>query len=106
MSTARMKLSSSAIERTCPERLIYEQVLPLDGAAILELGCGRAELTRLIATRGVARRIIALEVDEIQHALNLAISDLPNVSFKLAGAQSIPAPDATFDVALMFKSLH
>ena len=51
-------------------------------------------------------RSTALEVDEIQHALNLQTTDLPNVEFKLAGAQAIPAPDNRFDVALMFKSLH
>jgi ubiquinone/menaquinone biosynthesis C-methylase UbiE len=107
MSTvAQMKIALPAIGKTCPEREIYNRVLALDGAKILELGCGRAELTRLIATHGVDRHITALEVDEIQHALNLEITDLPNVSFKLAGAQEIPAADATFDIALMFKSLH
>jgi len=103
---ATMKLAPPAIEHTCPEREIYNRCLPLDGARILELGCGRAELTRLIATHGVNRHITALEVDEIQHSLNLKITDLPNVEFKLAGAQSIPADDASFDIAMMFKSLH
>jgi ubiquinone/menaquinone biosynthesis C-methylase UbiE len=105
-SVAAMKLAPPAIEKTCPEREIYNQVLALDGAKILELGCGRAELTRLIATYGSNRQLTALEVDEIQHALNLQITDLPNVTFKLAGAQEIPAAAATFDIALMFKSLH
>ncbi|MSR15791.1 MAG: class I SAM-dependent methyltransferase [Gammaproteobacteria bacterium] len=101
-----MNLMTPVIERTCSEREIYSQVLPLDGAKIVDLGCGRAELTRLIASHGVNRQITALEVDKIQHLLNLDIVDLPNVEFKLAGAQEIPASDATFDVALMFKSLH
>ena len=101
-----MRIADAAIELTCPEREIYNRVLTLDGARILELGCGRAELTRLIATQGVAREILALEVDEIQHALNLQLTDLPNVEFKLAGAQQIPAADNAFEVAFMFKSLH
>jgi len=45
-------------------------------------------------------------VDEVQHQLNAARDDLPNVEFVLAGAQAIPARDSVFDVALMFKSLH
>lgn len=101
-----MEIAPPAITRTCPEREIYERVLELNGAHVLELGCGRAELTRHIATHGHHRRVTALEVDEIQHALNLQTTDLPNVEFTLAGAQAIPVPDGRFDVALMFKSLH
>ncbi|HID48277.1 MAG TPA: class I SAM-dependent methyltransferase [Chromatiales bacterium] len=101
-----MQLSVEPITRHCPESEIYESVLPLDNARILELGCGRAELTRAIATGGTNREIIALEVDEIQHAKNLEITDLPNVTFALGGAESIPLDDASIDVVLMFKSLH
>lgn len=49
---------------------------------------------------------MALEVDEVQHRLNLAIEDLPNVHFGLGSAQDIPASSAAFDTALLFKSLH
>jgi ubiquinone/menaquinone biosynthesis C-methylase UbiE len=90
--------------RAEPELL--EQRLPLDGARILELGCGRAQLTRMIATSGRDRNVLALEVDAIQHGLNLAITDLPNVRFELGGAEAIPAADASFDAVFMFKSLH
>ena len=101
-----MQLIATDIPRTCPERDIYEELLSLDGKDILELGCGRAEITRAIANEGIDRRITALEVDEIQHRYHLTIDDLPNVRFMLAGAEAIPAPDASFDVVLMFKSLH
>ncbi len=50
--------------------------------------------------------MLALEVDQVQHAINAAIGDLPNVEFGLGGAEAIPAADASFDVAFMFKSLH
>lgn len=101
-----MQISSSSDVPTHPEPQLFERVLPLDGAYIVELGCGRAQLTRLIASTGSSRRILALEVDEIQHRVNLGITDLPNVRFDLAGAQSIPAADQTVDVVLMFKRLH
>jgi ubiquinone/menaquinone biosynthesis C-methylase UbiE len=101
-----MQLMSADIPRTCPERDIYEELLSLDGKDILELGCGRAEITRAIASEGEDRRITALEVDKIQHRHHLTIDDLPNVHFVLAGAEAIPAPDAAFDVVFMFKSLH
>lgn len=106
MSAASLRLAVEPIEQTCAEREIIERVLALDGCRILELGCGRAELTRVIAKSGAQRQVLALEVDEIQHAKNLQIADLPNVEFKLGGAQAIPAADGSFDVAFMFKSLH
>ena len=77
-----------------------------DRARIVELGCGRAELTRALATRFPDARISALEVDRVQHAHNLGIGDLPNVVFGYGGAEAIPLPDAAVDVVLMAKSLH
>ncbi|UCB55003.1 MAG: class I SAM-dependent methyltransferase [Thiotrichales bacterium] len=101
-----MKISADTIATSCPESEIYNRLLSLDGKHILELGCGNAEITRDIAASGTDRRITALEVDEIAHQQNLQITDLPNVTFKLAGAQAIPLDDASVDVVFMFKSLH
>jgi SAM-dependent methyltransferase len=101
-----VRIARTPIERTCPETDIINEYLDLDNKTILELGCGTAELTRVIATGGAGRQVLALEVDEIQHAANLKISDLHNVEFGLAGAQAIPAADNSIDVVFMFKSLH
>jgi len=101
-----MIISNPDASLVCDERDIYEQLLPLQGADILELGCGRADKTRAISQGGKARSITALEVDEIQHAANLRNNDLANVTFRLGGAESIPAADESFDIVLMFKSLH
>lgn len=95
-----------AIARCCEERVVIAELLELDGRQILEIGCGRAELTRELAQGGPGRQLLALEVDEVQHALNLEITDLPNVRFELAGAQALPAADQSLDVVLLFKSLH
>ncbi|MGD9604019.1 MAG: class I SAM-dependent methyltransferase, partial [Gammaproteobacteria bacterium] len=100
-----MRIAAVGVSRQATERELLEDAIALDGKSIIELGCGRAELTRHVA-QGVDRRVLALEVDEIQHAHNAARTDLPNVEFRLAGAEAIPAADASFDVALMFKSLH
>lgn len=86
-------------------KLMLEQ-LPFDGAQVLELGCGKAEKTRLLAETGRVSGILALEVDTIQHERNLQIADLPNVQFRHAGAEAIPAKDNSIDIVLMFKSLH
>ena len=86
-------------------KLMLEQ-LPFDGAHVLELGCGKAEKTRTLAETGRVAQIIALEVDAIQHARNLEVTDLPQVSFRHGGAEAIPADDNSVDIVLMFKSLH
>lgn len=101
-----MKIASDRVTLNCPEADIYNQLLSLDNKHILELGCGSAENTRNIATAGINRNITALEVDRIAHQKNLQITDLPNVTFGLSGAQSIPLDDESTDIVLMFKSLH
>jgi ubiquinone/menaquinone biosynthesis C-methylase UbiE len=88
------------------ERDVYEKLLPLQGARIVELGCGAAEKTREIARRHPDADIVALEVDEVQHHANLASEASPNVRFALGGAEAIPFANASFDVVMMFKSLH
>lgn len=104
--TTAMKMSESNYDLVCDEREIYERLLPLRNSDILELGCGKAEKTFTIAECGKVNRIVALEVDEIQHAKNLQRNPPANVSFQLGGAQAIPADDRFFDIVLMFKSLH
>lgn len=101
-----MQPSRDAVERTCPESEIIDELLDLDGRRILELGCGRAEITRRLAGAGSGRHITAMEVDETQHSQNLLITDLPNVTFLFGGAEAIPADDQNYDVVFMFKSLH
>jgi len=101
-----MQISQTPIARNCNESEIYNGLLELDGKRILELGCGAAEFTRAIAKDGHDRLITATEVDKRQHEKNLLIDNLTNVTFLLAGAESIPEPDQSFDIVMMFKSLH
>jgi ubiquinone/menaquinone biosynthesis C-methylase UbiE len=105
MEQHAMQIASDNIDLVCDEQEIIEGVLP-QRARILELGCGAAEKTRRIAQSGKVESILALEVDAIQHAKNKEVTDLPQVRFELGGAEDIPAGDASFDMVMMFKSLH
>ena len=104
MNAPEMLIANPDATLVAQEADILDELLPLAGARILELGCGKAEMTRLVAEQ--ADSVLALEVDEIQLAKNRAITDLPKVEFGHGGAEQIPAPDAAFDIVLMFKSLH
>ncbi len=92
--------------------LIRDELALLDGLVdlaahprIIELGCGAAQLSRRLLERFAGSKVTALEVDERQHAKNLA-QPQARLNFVQAGAQAIPFGDGEFDLALMLKSLH
>ena len=76
-----------------------------DHQNIIELGCGAAKLSRDLLKRHPGCRVTGLEVDSVQHEKNLQ-NPQEGLTFIAAGAQEIPFPDATFDLAIMLKSLH
>ena len=84
---------------------VLAELVPIAGRQLIELGCGAAKLARTLLERYPGCEVTGLEVDERQHAKNLA-SPQPGIHFVAGGAQAIPFPDASFDVALMLKSLH
>ncbi len=87
------------------ELALLERLVPLAQARVIELGCGKAELVRRLVARHARADVLALEVDERQHAKNLA-QPAERIRFVAGGAQAIPSADAQFDLALMLKSLH
>ncbi len=101
-----MKIDNPEAYQTATELEIIERVLPLKNAQVLELGCGKAVMTRQLSQRFHPSALIATEVDHIQHDINLQIDDLPNVTFVYGGAEDIALPDNSIDVVLMLKSLH
>lgn len=84
---------------------VLARLVPVAARDIIELGCGAAQLARSLVERFPGSTVTGLEVDERQHAKNLA-SPRDGLNFVAGGAQDIPFPDASFDVALMLKSLH
>lgn len=78
----------------------------LDGARVLELGCGKAEFSRRLVRDTAVASVTALEVDEIQHRKNLEGPQVERLTFGYGPAEAIPAEDASFDGVVMMKSLH
>ncbi|HEY9146515.1 MAG TPA: class I SAM-dependent methyltransferase [Thiobacillus sp.] len=104
MNQSEMRIEAAEVSRVADEEAILNELLPLKRATVLELGCGKADKTRLVARQ--AASVLALEVDRIQLANNQAAENPDNVRFAFGGAENIPAADASFDIVLMFKSLH
>lgn len=84
---------------------VLSDLAPLGGQDIIELGCGAAQLVRALLIRHPDSRVTGVEVDERQHAKNIAAVQA-GLRFMVGVAESIPLPDASFDLALMLKSLH
>lgn len=99
-----MKEIETNITQTLNELFLIE-TLNLNNKTILELGCGNASMTKKIASNGENRKIIACEIDEIQHNKNLE-ENIYNIEFLLSGAQEIPLESSSVDIIFMFKSFH
>jgi len=102
-----MRIQDPTADRISSDLEQISTCLPLHrGTRLLELGCGRAAITRALAEAHPDLTIVATEVDRIQHEKNLQISDLPNVRFVYGGAQEIALDDASVDAVILLKSLH
>lgn len=104
MNTSTLRIADPTADRVTDEQAILHELLPLAGAQVLELGCGKADKTRLMAQS--AASVLALEVDATQLAANRAAEAPANIRFEYGGAEAIPAADDSIDIVTMFKSLH
>lgn len=84
---------------------VLTRLVPLGKNNILELGCGNARFARALLDQYPACKVTGLEVDARQHAKNL-LQPQDRLTFLAASAEHIPFDAATFDLALMLKSLH
>lgn len=98
-------LDPDQLEQVRDELDVLSGMVPLAGQRLIELGCGNARLARSLVQRFAGTQVVGLEVDEVQHARNLA-EPQDHIQFLAGSAQAVPFPDASFDGALMLKSLH
>ncbi len=80
------------------ELAVLANLVSLDGARLIELGCGSARLATDLLHHSPTAQLTGLEVDARQMAKNLAAPATPGLDFVFA--------DNLFDGALMLKSLH
>lgn len=84
---------------------LLDSLVPLAAARLVEAVCGAARLSRELLRRHAGAAVTALEVDDRQHAKNLA-DPADRLHFIRAAAEAMTLPACGFDGALMLKSLH
>ena len=99
-------MDMNTLELISDELDLMRRLLPLSGAKVIDLGCGKAEMARRLLNDGLVASVTGLEVDPAQHAQNLAAAPVAGLDFVFAGADAIPFDANSFDIAMMLKSLH
>jgi SAM-dependent methyltransferase len=88
-----------------PLALEFVEVAGLEpGQTVLDVGCGPGALTEVLVERLGAERLAAADPSEL--FVEYARSLLPGVDVRLASAEDLPFPDATFDAALAQLVVH
>lgn len=88
------------------ERAIYRAILDLTITApvgsLLDIGCGRGQILKLLATR--ANRAVGLDIDAEARELaraELLLANVPNCSLRKGDMYRLPFDDAEFDTIVM-----
>lgn len=95
--------NTTDIPRIGRESLVVER-LPLDGARVIDIGCGEGWLTHLVAPRTVTT--IGIDPSTIALERARASNSAANGIFIQASADDLPLDPASADVAIFYNSLH
>ena len=97
-------VSDTPVRQLVNELELLKELVPLQSARVIELGCGNARLARDLLQTYPDSQLVGLEVDRIQHAANLA-APAERLTFVEASAHQIPFADASFDLVRMEQAL-
>ena len=78
---------------------LIEMMGPQPGERILDVGSGSGALDRMIAQRFPANPIVATDVNPFLQREAAALTRDATIEFRLANAEALPFPDASFDCA-------
>ncbi|WP_052390589.1 class I SAM-dependent methyltransferase [Streptomyces sp. NRRL B-24484] len=79
---------------------------PLEGAAVLDVGCGRGGGTARLARTRRPRTVTGLDASPRNVAHCRRDHAAPGLSFRYGEADRLPFPDASFDAVVSVESVH
>ena len=83
-------------------RVVANRLGPLDGARVLDVACGVGDWLALLKSRGA--EVHGIDISE--RAIDRCRVRFPGADFHLGPAESLPFPDATFDLVTCLGSLE
>ena len=85
-------------------RAILAELATLEASTVVDVGCGDGDLVRWLAGQGA--QAIGVEVGEEPLRAARAAPPVADERYELGGAEALPLPDASADVATFIQSLH
>ena len=83
---------------------VLDQLVPVHGRPLIDVGCGGGALARALAERGAT--VLGVEPDPVQAERNRAAPETEGVTFVEGRAESLPAGDGSADGVIFGRSLH
>lgn len=80
------------------------RLVNVEGAQLIDVGCGAGDGSRALA--GLGATVLGVEPDPVQAGKNRAAPEISGVTLTEAGAEALPAEDASVDGVMLFRSLH
>ena len=92
--------------RPVGEQAIELMAIPMD-ARVLDVGCGSGWATRLMAEKASGGHVVGIDIaDEMIDIARDTSTSFANVDFRVASAEALPFPDASFTHAFSMESLY
>jgi ubiquinone/menaquinone biosynthesis C-methylase UbiE len=85
-------------------RALLAELVPLEGATVVDVGCGDGDLVRWLAGRGATA--LGVEVGEEPLAAARAAEPVAGERYLQGGGEALPLPDASADAVTFIQSLH
>ncbi len=83
---------------------VIEELLPLEGATVIDVGCGDGALTRMLARKGA--HVTGIEVSPRQLARARAAAAVADERYMQGLAEDLPVKDRSVDTVIFYNSLH
>ncbi len=83
---------------------LLDELVPVDGRHVADVGCGDGWLARRLAARGGA--VVGGDPSLAALAAARAAPAVSGERYLQGGAESLPMPDGSCDVVILFNSLH